>query len=1033
MQPTSSPALLSFAAIFALCACEPTSPAPPAPTQTAQAPVVYGEDDRLDYYAHPNAELRRLTREAIVAHMSPGDLNAANPNDIQPQGQTYGPAYGLCQGEPFYDQPAVAGCSGTLIDDDLVLTAGHCVTAQQCPQVRYVFDFYYRAQGDLETIQTQDVYSCVQVLARAQQGDDDYAVVKLDRPVTGRAPAPVRRSRGRLAQAQDVWIIGFGNGLPAKLDEGGQVNDPGRADGASQFFATVDAFGGNSGSGVFDTSGQVVGILVAGRTDYAASPEGCQIVNRVDDLNGENVVYAHRALDALCATGYPSERLCPENLGGWCSACATLEDCQEGWACRPPAEGFSQSRCAPLCARDQDCREDHRCEQGFCAPRIIQTCQGDTPARQDACLESDLGQPCAGDQACVNGACQARPEGDTCASPLVIEPVTQTLTGDLSQGFAADLQGSCAGAGPELVYQFDVARQGRLQALADGFDTVLYLRADNCQAGREVACNDDIQQGGDLRSRLDVALTPGRHFLFMDTFDSAPSTYNLALTFNFDEECQDACPREGAARCGAQGREVCAASPEGCLAWASDPCAPGLSCTDAGQCAACDCDEPGATRCRGAAQLESCTEITDGCAAWTPSQTCGDGEVCEAGACVFTCQDACPQEGLQACEGSTARACARNVEGCLSWVTLDTCGPREVCEAGACLPTCQDACPSLNARRCGDDNEVEACRVGAGGCLAWISAQSCAPDEACVGQGTCAPACQDACPRQGQTRCADGGVQTCALAQEGCLAWEASRPCGADQACQGGACVEVCQDACALEGSTRCADLGSLQRCERAQTGCLAWSAPLTCADGEACLSGACSATCQDACEPGALTCEGDQVWRCDAAPNGCAQWFLSEECAQGQRCEAGACVGACEDACGSLGQTRCTEQEAVEVCDTNDAGCLAWFVALQCADDERCQDGLCLPQDIPDAGTDLEEDPTEDATEDTSNDTPEDITEDTPDPDAQPDAPAMDARVETQQRTVRSGALCHVAPSAGPRPSAWWLLLGLAALARRR
>lgn len=54
-------------------------------------------------------------------------------------------------------------------------------------------------------------------------------------------------------------------------------------DGSYRYVTTLDAFAGNSGSGVFDTFGQLVGILVAGATDFVATSEGCTEVNVCDE------------------------------------------------------------------------------------------------------------------------------------------------------------------------------------------------------------------------------------------------------------------------------------------------------------------------------------------------------------------------------------------------------------------------------------------------------------------------------------------------------------------------------------------------------------------------------------------------------------------------------------------------------------------------------------------------------------------------------------------------------------------------------
>ena len=104
-------------------------------------------------------------------------------------------------------------------------------------------------------------------------------------------------------------LIGGPNGIPVKTDKQGTVISSG-SNSRINFGMTVDAFGGNSGSGIYSEDGQVVGILVRGRTDYYFDrSSNCRRVVRVnvnregipsDNDGGETGTYASRALAALC-------------------------------------------------------------------------------------------------------------------------------------------------------------------------------------------------------------------------------------------------------------------------------------------------------------------------------------------------------------------------------------------------------------------------------------------------------------------------------------------------------------------------------------------------------------------------------------------------------------------------------------------------------------------------------------------------------------------------------------------------------------
>ncbi|MBN1946500.1 MAG: trypsin-like peptidase domain-containing protein [Bradymonadales bacterium] len=447
---TLSPACFSLMALFwcsaALgCLSDPGQPVlPPSPERSAQQPVVYGEDDRADWYAHPDEALQDLARLSAVALIPLHEVDESDPESIQIEAVSLGEQQDLCDGERFADQPAAAACSATLIDDDLVLTAGHCVVVQaMCHAFRLVFNYRMVDEEQLAPITAEDVFRCKELLVEADtlvRGELDYAIIRLDRPATPRfTPAPVRLEAEELEVRDPVVLIGFPNGLPVKIDDGGRVTHSGDED-LTTFTTTSDAFSGNSGSGVFDASGQVIGVLVTGIEDYRLEGD-CYVVWEVSDSRGyEGVTYVHQAIAALCETGYPSERLCGTvNVcgDGFCVGEETRDNCPrdclpgfvvpDGWTCDPDLY-HALDRCDCECGvYDPDCDrpdlEVANCPAGSTCNQAGECVlpEADPEEEADAGEGVDAGQ---GDQPDMDADLDRDPQGDAAVDPA--PPARQT-------------------------------------------------------------------------------------------------------------------------------------------------------------------------------------------------------------------------------------------------------------------------------------------------------------------------------------------------------------------------------------------------------------------------------------------------------------------------------------------------------------------------------------------------------------------------------------------------------------------------------
>jgi hypothetical protein len=199
----------------------------------------------------------------------------------------FGERYNLCPGEKFSEQPLGAFCSGSLVGEDLVMTAGHCIKDEVgCADAKIVFGFAVTSAGGKAPteIPQKDVYSCKEIVTRhLESGGPDYALIRLDRKVAGRKPLPINRGN-KIKNGDKVFVIGYPVGIPLKVSGDASVRDASKPG----FFVTdLDTFGGNSGSPVFNAANNLIeGILVRGAEDFVDTPAQCTTMAMYDQNGG---------------------------------------------------------------------------------------------------------------------------------------------------------------------------------------------------------------------------------------------------------------------------------------------------------------------------------------------------------------------------------------------------------------------------------------------------------------------------------------------------------------------------------------------------------------------------------------------------------------------------------------------------------------------------------------------------------------------------------------------------------------------------
>lgn len=368
--------------------------------ETDNASLIYGNDDRIEYYEGSAAQ--QTAAEAVFVVVNNSELSCVGGTctlDTVPFTDWF--SDGLCSDEPFRDQPTVGHCTAFLVGEDRVATAGHCLGRRDCPDISFVPRFRIESAGGNSptSIPESEVLRCGAKVVRKLKGTNDYAVYTLQNPVVGITPLCIRRS-GEVPMGTDLVIIGHPYTIPMKIAGGAEVKGI-----ASNYFeANLDDYGGNSGSPVFDAATmEVQGILVRGNEDFVFdSSEGCWRSNVCPDSGCpgfEEVSHARKI------AGFVPDVPCFVP-----AACVDASDCDDGDPCNGEetcGTGGCEAGTPLACPDDGD-----PCTTSLCDPEL--GCIEGPP------VDCDDGIFCNGEETCGAGGCEAgtpvvcADDGDPC-------------------------------------------------------------------------------------------------------------------------------------------------------------------------------------------------------------------------------------------------------------------------------------------------------------------------------------------------------------------------------------------------------------------------------------------------------------------------------------------------------------------------------------------------------------------------------------------------------------------------------------------